>query len=103
MDFSELTEQIQQAVRDCGQIILHASRTADMVTEKDGHANFVTTYDKKVQEQLKLRLLAILPDAKFIGEEEDNGRTTGELAKTIMQGYVFIVDPIDGTTNFIKD
>ncbi len=92
----EVAEQIAQAVRDCGQIILHASRSSAMVDEKAGHANFVTTYDRQVQEELKSRLASVLPEAAFVGEEEDTHAS-------ISEGYAFIVDPIDGTTNFIKD
>ena len=53
-------------------------------------------HDKKMQNELERRLLQILPEAVFVGEEE-------ELHDSIEKGYAFIVDPIDGTTNFIKD
>ncbi|MEZ3445832.1 MAG: inositol monophosphatase [Lachnospiraceae bacterium] len=96
MEQNELLEQITDAVRACGEIILHADRSKSCVDEKAGHANFVTTYDKRVQQELQKRLLLILPEAVFVGEEED-------IHATVAQGYAFIVDPIDGTTNFIKD
>lgn len=92
----QLVEQIAAVVKDCGKIILNAERSTAMVNEKAGHANFVTAYDKKVQEELQKRLLGILPEAVFVGEEED-------IHASIEKGYAFIVDPIDGTTNFIKD
>lgn len=91
-----LIEKIADAVRECGEIMLHADRTGNYVDEKCGHANFVTIYDKKVQEELKKRLFEILPEAVFVGEEE-------EIHASIKKGLAFIVDPIDGTTNFIKD
>ena len=56
---------------ECGKIMLDAVRTADMVETKEGHANFVTVYDKKVQETLRKKLLEILPEAVFVGEEDD--------------------------------
>ncbi|MDO4459371.1 MAG: inositol monophosphatase family protein [Clostridia bacterium] len=92
---AELNE-IVEAVRSAGEIILGAKRTAEMVDEKSGKANFVTTYDKLVQETLNRKLLEIMPEAVFVGEEED-------IHASIEKGYAFIVDPIDGTTNFIKD
>lgn len=67
-----------------------------LIDAKAGSANFVTEYDKKVQEMLRSKLAKILPDALFIGEE-------GETASYSDKGRFFIVDPIDGTTNFIKD
>ena len=91
-----LVNEIVEAVRSCGQIILNAKRDESMVGAKQGHANFVTVYDKLVQDRLKEKLLHILPEAAFIGEEDEAHESAG-------QGYAFIVDPIDGTTNFIKD
>lgn len=92
----ELIRKISEELRACGGILLGADRSPEMVDEKAGHANFVTVYDKLVQEVLKEKLLAILPEAVFVGEEED-------IHEPIKSGYAFIVDPIDGTTNFIKD
>lgn len=91
-----LVDRIAAVVKDCGKIIVQADRSPAMVDEKQGHANFVTVYDRKVQEELRRRLLDILPEAVFVGEEED-------IHASIEKGYAFIVDPIDGTTNFIKD
>ena len=91
-----LVDKIADAVRDCGKIMLEAVRTSEMVDEKEGHANFVTSYDKKVQEILKEKLTEILPTAAFVGEEDD-------MHASVQKGLAFIVDPIDGTTNFIRD
>ena len=96
MTEEQLLKEIVNAVRACGVIILNADRTKSCIDEKAGHANFVTTYDKKVQSELQTKLLAILPEAVFVGEEED-------VHASVKDGYAFIVDPIDGTTNFIKD
>ncbi|MCR5789217.1 MAG: inositol monophosphatase [Lachnospiraceae bacterium] len=92
----KLAEQICEIARDGGLFLLNADRQHNRVLSKEGHANFVTEYDTKVQELLKRELLRLLPDAAFIGEEGENHDKLGN-------GYAFIVDPIDGTTNFIKD
>ena len=92
----QLLEQITEVVRACGNLIRNAQRSEEMIDEKTGHANFVTTYDRMVQEELQKRLLNILPEAVLVGEEED-------IHASIEKGFAFIVDPIDGTTNFIKD
>ena len=96
MTEEQLLKEIVNAVRTCGTIILNADRTKSGIDEKAGHANFVTAYDKKVQSELQRKLLEILPEAVFVGEEED-------VHASVENGYAFIVDPIDGTTNFIKD
>lgn len=92
----ELRERIIEAVRECADIILTAHDIEAGIEEKAGAANFVTKYDKKVQDELFGRLKKILPEAHLVGEEESEHDKVDE-------GYAFIVDPIDGTTNFIKD
>ena len=89
-------EAICELVRECGQFIKGADRSHLRIDSKSGRANFVTEYDKKVQERLRTGLLEIMPDAHFIGEE-------GSAQEFSPSGKFFIVDPIDGTTNFIKD
>lgn len=92
----KMTEQITEAVKECAAIILNAHDIEAGIEEKAGAANFVTKYDKQVQTELFARLKAILPEAHLIGEEESEHDSADK-------GYAFIVDPIDGTTNFIKD
>ena len=93
---AEDEKKIIALVRQCGEIIRNAKRDELAIRSKAGSANFVTGYDVYVQEQLKKGLAEIVPNARFIGEEGDR-----ELFSA--QGKFFIVDPIDGTTNFIKD
>lgn len=89
-------DPICDLVRDCGQFIKNADRSHLHVDAKSGHANFVTEYDRQVQERLRVGLLNIMPDAHFVGEE-------GSTQEFSPKGKFFIVDPIDGTANFIKD
>ena len=46
-------DQIKKAVYECGDILLHADRDGQFVSSKEGHGNFVTVYDKKIQEKLR--------------------------------------------------
>ncbi len=91
-----MLEEIISIVRKSGDIILFADDVERSTVSKEGRANFVTKYDVAVQTALQKELLRAVPDAAFIGEEGDHAQTLG-------QGLAFIVDPIDGTTNFIKD
>ena len=88
-------KSICELVRACGLFIKDIDRSHLHVDEKSGHADLVTQYDKQVQERLRTGLLEIMPDAHFVGEEG----TTQTFAPV---GKFFIVDPIDGTTNFVK-
>lgn len=91
-----MLERIKTAVIDASQIMLEAEKHEINTQEKDGHANFVTEYDSRVQKELFARLADILPEARFMGEEDDASSSYTD------KGYLFIIDPIDGTTNFIR-
>lgn len=90
-----MREKLERLMREAGELILSASNIKNVVSEKEGTANFVTAYDVKVQRMLRSGLLELRPGSRFVGEEED-------AQDDVHQGEVFIVDPIDGTTNFIK-
>ena len=95
-DTHTILNEIIVAAKECGQVMLQADRNNFGIKDKAGKANFVTAYDCKIQEMLQIKLAQILPEAEFLGEEEDC-RINREAE------YIFVVDPIDGTTNFIKD
>ena len=89
-----MVQIIADIVRAAGRIILEADADKH-VRRKSSKHDLVTRYDMQVQEFLRCALRDILPGAGFYGEE-DGG------AGTSLQGLHFIVDPIDGTTNFVK-
>jgi len=64
------------------------------VYEKGGHADFVTEADVAVQSFLLEELAKAYPGAAFFAEEAE-GNTLGN-------GLTFIIDPIDGTTNYFR-
>ena len=89
-----MLNKIIDIVRRAGEIYKGADD--DLGIEKKGSAvNLVTKYDKIIQDFLFNELEKITPGAHFLGEE-------GEDNKCITEGYCYIIDPIDGTTNFIK-
>lgn len=61
--------------------------------EKKGKQDFVTYVDKAAEERIVEGLKEILPEAGCIAEEGSGSAKTDK--------YNWIIDPIDGTTNFI--
>lgn len=88
-------ERIKQIAREAGEIMLTAVRP--QVMEKEGHANFCTETDEKIQAFLIEKLKEVVPEASFLGEEDGQDVFTEKMS----QGYCFVLDPIDGTSNFI--
>ena len=86
---------IDNIVKEAGKIMLEASDIQSSVQEKSSHCDLVTKYDPMVEDYLRRELLAVFPDAGFFGEEEQTHEIEGKRS-------IFIVDPIDGTTNFVR-
>jgi myo-inositol-1(or 4)-monophosphatase len=86
-----MREKLEKIIRSAGaKLLTGEGRT---VTEKEGVGNYVTELDQSLQEQLREELAVLLPEAGFQGEEGGKSQT---------YGLRWIVDPIDGTTNFIR-
>lgn len=89
-----MLQEIIDIVKKAGEIYRTAGN--DLGIEKKGsNVNLVTKYDKMIQDFLITELSKAVPNASFVGEEGDD-------SKELCDGYCFIIDPIDGTTNFIK-
>lgn len=92
-------KRLQTIVREAGKIMKDARLEENGVGQKQGDANFVTVYDVQIQQFLIEKLREMIPDATFFGEEDTDGNQAGCLG----DGFTFIIDPIDGTTNFMFD
>lgn len=91
-------EKMEKIVRRAGEKMKEARGADEIIHEKVGNANFCTDMDIEIQRYLIKELSGILPEASFYGEEETEGST-----KEASTDYVFYLDPIDGTTNYIFD
>ena len=90
-----LLERLKDIVRSAGTTVRSAQDAAMGIREKSSHVDLVTLYDPMVQEFLRSRLMTLLPEAGFLGEEDATHDIAG-------RRQLFIVDPIDGTMNFIR-
>lgn len=98
----QMVQQIIDIMKECSQIMLEAEDIVHQIEVKEGKGNFVTVYDKRIQQALQEKLSKLLPQAYFMGEEDETTDSTEHIQKCLREGYAFIVDPIDGTTNFMK-
>ncbi|MBS6762338.1 MAG: inositol monophosphatase [Clostridium sp.] len=89
-----LYDDIIKQIKKAGDMLRGVSAGEADIYNKEGISNFVTEYDKKVQRLLVQEMKELIPDAAFLAEEDDMQQQMGD-------GYCFIIDPIDGTTNFI--
>ena len=99
-----LIEKTTDIVRRAGELMKPENVE---ITQKGNASNFVTSADINVQEFLKKELLELIPGSAFVGEEEDGAALIAsdsdeENPKQKIE-YIWVVDPIDGTSNFIRD
>lgn len=85
-------KQVAEIVREAGKLLLNRHIE---IRQKGNASNYVTSCDIAVQEFLSAKLKEYLPGSLVIGEESDDNPTDGE--------WLWIIDPIDGTSNFIRD
>jgi len=89
-----ILEKTIEAVKITGQFIREQSLgRSQMEVEVKGRHNYVTFVDKTSEKLLVERLSEVLPGSGFIAEEGT--------ASPVKDGYNWIIDPLDGTTNFI--
>lgn len=92
-----LLERCLPIMGKAGEIVRKAWEKPDVVHHK-ARTDLVTETDLSVQAFLQKELQALLPEAAFIGEESLGGG--GTLANP-QKELCWIVDPVDGTTNFV--
>jgi len=94
MNLEEITKQVITLSKEVGKFIKgEANKLKTSQVEEKGVHNLVTYVDKQAEKTLVSGLRKLIPEAGFIAEE-DQSLKRGER-------YNWIVDPLDGTTNFI--
>ena len=83
-----------KAARKAGSIITRASFDVDKLTIRSKHKNdFVSEVDEAAEEAIVSILRDTYPDHGILAEESGKREAKGD--------YVWIIDPLDGTTNFL--
>lgn len=94
----DLMEKLLPVIREAGRIMTGARNIEGAVDEKGGDAaNMVTAYDVAVQAHLMAEITKLIPEAFFFAEEKENN------AADLQREHCFVIDPIDGTANFVHD
>ncbi len=85
----EIVETALVVAREAAALLMTGYRT-NVAVEHKGRVDLVTKFDRDSEALIRARLEAIHP---VIGEEAGGASVTGR--------PVFLVDPLDGTTNFV--
>jgi myo-inositol-1(or 4)-monophosphatase len=94
LDLTNILEQTREVAKEAGAFIRKERQhfSLDKVEYK-GFNDLVSYVDKEAEMMIVTRLSTILPEAGFITEEGTN--------TTRKDTYNWVIDPLDGTTNFV--
>ena len=89
-----LAKQVEEVARVAGAFILNERKAfTTQKVEVKGHNDFVSYVDKGAEKLIVEGLKKLLPEAGFITEEGTEKQDSNPLK--------WVIDPLDGTTNFI--
>lgn len=96
-----MTDPIQTRLEAARRIAAEAGAEAlryfrgfeDLTIDAKGHQDFVSEADRNVEVMVRAALARAFPNDAIVGEED--APTPGT------SGFTWVIDPIDGTTNFI--
>lgn len=96
MDRAEIERRLEQGltmVREGGAKALHHFRhRGELAVERKGLQDLVSMADRGVEDLLRERIAASFPGDQVLGEERGGGDAP----------RLWIIDPIDGTANFLR-
>lgn len=96
MNLESIEKNVVDISREVGEFIKKEGESFDRtkIEQKQGFNNLVSYVDKEAERKLVTVLKRILPEAGFITEE-------GTVEQSKQHEYNWIIDPLDGTTNFL--
>ncbi|KAH8965453.1 hypothetical protein BDL97_04G119500 [Sphagnum fallax] len=88
--------------KQAGALILEKSGHALQVDTKESHFDLVTEVDKACEDLLRSQVQAKFPHHFYLGEETATEQELERLKNGVNEAdWTWIVDPIDGTLNFV--
>ncbi|XP_074843127.1 inositol monophosphatase 1 [Carettochelys insculpta] len=95
--WQECMEYAVALARKAGEVVREALKEEISIMVKSSPADLVTVTDQKVEKMIISSVKEKYPSHSFIGEESV---AAGECS-TLTDNPTWIIDPIDGTTNFV--
>jgi myo-inositol-1(or 4)-monophosphatase len=95
-----MIDDVRRIAQEAGEALLERfGRLTASEIQRYGARDVVTSADRASEEHIRRRLEACFPGCRILGEEGGRGKSAREEAA---EGPVWIVDPLDGTVNFVQ-
>lgn len=96
----EVLQVAQDAARAAGEIIARKVE-AEVLQRKSFEADLLTEVDRECEDVICRVVRSAFPEHAFLGEESSQGAANVIDEALESRGWLWVVDPIDGTTNFV--
>jgi myo-inositol-1(or 4)-monophosphatase len=94
IDYQAICKEVQEIAKESGNFIrTERKKISKSDIKLKSHSSLVTYVDKQSEAQIVEHLKRLIPSSGFITEEGT--------ASYSLERYKWIVDPLDGTTNFV--
>lgn len=95
MESKQKLDTLIEICTTAGQLAMqYFENRNDLVIDRKGHQDFVSEADREVEALIRRLLQAAFEDDGVVGEED--------APKAGTSGFTWVIDPIDGTTNFVN-
>ena len=88
---------VARRAAEAGAAVAHEHFRSDIAVETKGEDDVVTEADRAAQRAVIESIRESFPEDAVVGEEEDERKTVPE------EGPAWVIDPIDGTNNYVRD
>lgn len=97
MDYVKLAKMVREWVEEAGDILRDSlADTSIKIEEKTAPSDLVTEMDRYIEAFFVKKIQAHFPNHRIYGEEG-----TYDVIEDL-NGFIWIIDPIDGTLNYVK-
>lgn len=96
-NWEKIVQLLKEIVFIAGKRMVERDEKTLLVNEKTSSKDLVTLLDVEIQKFIIKECKEKYPEACFVAEEMDNNE------ENLCSELTFVIDPIDGTANFVKD
>ncbi|MEB9506339.1 inositol monophosphatase family protein [Bacillus anthracis] len=93
--WKDIDAHAKQWIRDAGEHLMASMKKALIIETKSNAADLVTNMDREIEQFLIGKIKETFPHHNVLGEEGYGDEVTSS------DGVVWLIDPIDGTMNFV--
>lgn len=97
----KLYDSVITITKEAGQLVKNRLGSIKEIEQKKNDSDLVTEVDKLSEEFINRKIKEAFPDHWLLSEEDCGQDNPYQAFQNKSDGYGWIIDPIDGTTNFI--